>query len=392
MPYKVVASPDGTQHCVHKVNPDGSQGANMGCSDSADMAMSHMKALYANEPKAKFTPEEQIAYQEYLQAKAYIDTHEIKGVIETSDGDVIIPVSAVRFSDPANKDLHQEFFDAKTNYGNPAATEVLPVYLDHGYDKVFITRELIKLGYSEADALKTAEEISVGQAQQGVAIRDSVDAENIYYNVVVNRRNRYKNLLKRLAEEKLIAPSTGVKFRSAKSQDGYISDWHLGELTLTPTGAEPNIGVVTKMADETPTTTVAATPPPEEPKKEEPVVTQPTENPLLQKFAELFPQKADGTQSSPAEILVKLMEKIDSLDAKLTIAVEQATQANKMAGQTHEVMPMLMTKIAENMIPAVSEHMKLSEREKALGVTGTPQPKPNGAPKGLPNNAPGVTR
>lgn len=52
MPYKVY--PEGSKHCVHKLNPDGTKGPKVsgGCHDTKQEANDHMSALYASEPKS----------------------------------------------------------------------------------------------------------------------------------------------------------------------------------------------------------------------------------------------------------------------------------------------------------------------------------------------------
>lgn len=403
MPYKIVKS--GNENCVHKINPDGSMGQKMGCHVSEDSAKQQVSALYANEGKARFLPKEESLYREFLQVKSYIETHDITGITETPDGDVILPMKAIRFSDENDRDLHKEFFDSDTDFGHPAASEVIPVYMDHGYDKFIITDELVHMGFSESDAIAVAEEIGMGKSQAGLAIRSLTDAENIYYNVVVSRRHRYKNLIKKMAEDNLIAPSTGVKFRSEKMSNGRIAAWHPAELTLTPEGAEPKIGKVEKMADEN--KPIEGTPPPEDPKKETTPVETPAqeENPLMVKFNALFnaPSASGGETvlDKFVSVLTSLQEENKAIMAELqTMKAELGAQignVDKMVGQTHEVMPHLLEKIATQMVPTVAEAMKMSQQEidanKARPQTPTShRPSNPAAPGKIPTSAPGMAR
>lgn len=57
MPWKVF--PENGQHCVHKLNPDGSRGARVACHASRSEAMAQMAALYASEGMTKALASEQ---------------------------------------------------------------------------------------------------------------------------------------------------------------------------------------------------------------------------------------------------------------------------------------------------------------------------------------------
>lgn len=51
MPWKIV--PEGGQFCVHKLNADGSVGAQVACHDTEGKAKAQLAALYVNEPQAR---------------------------------------------------------------------------------------------------------------------------------------------------------------------------------------------------------------------------------------------------------------------------------------------------------------------------------------------------
>ena len=131
---------------------------------------------------------------------------------KNAGGDLVIPVVGVPFGGPSElggKDLHGEYFTAKTDIG--PLTEVLS-YFDHGLGKVFGT-DLI-----------------------GKAYRKTLDPLNGWvYDVVVDRRHRYFEALSKLAEENLLsASSSAYPHTTSREADGEITKWHVIEISLTP--------------------------------------------------------------------------------------------------------------------------------------------------------------
>lgn len=151
-----------------------------------------------------------------------------KSITETEDGDVIIPVIGVPFRGPVvgGKDLHGEYFDENTDIG---ALDVVHSYFDHRTSADYIPEEI--------NGVKIK---GFGEDLQGLAHRGEKTEEGWIYNIIIDRHNRYKHLLQKLAEKGVIGASSEVSYRKDDpNKPGRIDKWHVTALDLTPTMSNP---------------------------------------------------------------------------------------------------------------------------------------------------------
>lgn len=338
---------------------------------------------------AKFREDEEQLLKEFNEAMSFIDANPIQGVTETPEGDVIIPVKALRFSQGEHdKDLHGDRFDPAVYLGHPAANSIIPAFFDHGKDKLYIATELAASGYTVKDALGLADELAMGKQEVGVAVRSQIDHENLYYNIIVGRRHRYRNMLKRLAEEGHIAPSTSAMFRENDPSDkSLVKMWEMKEVTLTPTQAEPRLEVVQKSLEEesqmgkeeekgTPTPAAPATPPAPQPEgggEEKPV------NPLIDQIEKSFaPPAPEAVPPVDLGQMIQRFEAIEKSIADLTALVQtNLPQTLIAAQQIQEAMPILVEHVAKALAPGMAElvaaQKSKSQAERAI-ESGIRQP------------------
>lgn len=148
----------------------------------------------------------------------------VKSIEETPEGDVIIPVIGVPFGSKDKRDVHGDFFDKSTDVG---PLNEFYSYFDHGRDAEWLPTDIKAKGF--------------GKQLIGIAKKDKITDEGIIYNIIVDRRHKYKSLIKRLAEEGHLDASSAVRFReNDKSVPGRIQTWHVNTVDLTPTPASPD--------------------------------------------------------------------------------------------------------------------------------------------------------
>lgn len=187
----------------------------------------------------------------------------VKGVHVTEEGDVVIPVIGIPFRGPkgGNADLIGDVFDKNTDFG-PAEVDTVYSYFDHGMSVDYIADEYEEL-YGEAPDSQTLNRLksAFGREPIGYAKRIEETDEGILYNIVVSRRHKYKELLRRLAEEGMLdASSKAVERINDPQNPNRIKGWHIGAIDLTPSPMNPEAKALIKsimeaqqMGDETKT-------------------------------------------------------------------------------------------------------------------------------------------
>lgn len=157
-----------------------------------------------------------------------------KGVHEDTDGNLVIPVIGLPFGGPVKgADLEGDYFDEHTETGD---LEKVFSYFDHGED----SRWLQQYGLSEEEA----KSIGFGNSPIGRAVKTGKTADGILYNIIVDRRHRYKQLLRRLAEEGILdASSRALERENDPERPGRVKRWDLAAVDLTITPANPHANV-----------------------------------------------------------------------------------------------------------------------------------------------------
>lgn len=127
----------------------------------------------------------------------------------TSEGDLILEGYGVMFD---VRDLDDEYFTKETNF-YLENFERLPVLYGHNQKEI---RGVI-----------------------GKATVEKVDDVGILFNIIIDRANRYKELVKKLVEMGKLGLSSGTAEQFFSKEANMIKEWGLVELSLTETPAEP---------------------------------------------------------------------------------------------------------------------------------------------------------
>lgn len=258
------------------------------------------------------------------------------------EGDLWIYVYGVPFRGPEfleGKDLDGEYFDENTDIG---PLEKVLSYWDHAKG-------------TDVDPLYRKVREYFGKDLIGVAEKVAKDDEGWLYRIIVDRRKKYFELLKRLAEEKMLSASSTPHQRSVeKDADGHWKRWHVVEVTLTVQPNNPNARQLEKTISDllgddmskktTPETEqevpvaqsgTEETPAPEKDAPEAP------ETPLTEQLGKIFNGSEDAESSeeeiSLAKAIMNLTEKIAALEAKL----DKVDQVEKSVNEVKLAFPVL---------------------------------------------------
>lgn len=127
----------------------------------------------------------------------------------TNDGDLILEGYGVMFD---VQDLDGDYFTKETNF-YLENFEKLPVLYGHNQKEI---RGVI-----------------------GKAAIERVDDVGILFNIIIDRANKYKELVKKLVEMGKLGLSSGTAEQFFSKEQNMIKEWGLIELSLTETPAEP---------------------------------------------------------------------------------------------------------------------------------------------------------
>lgn len=257
-----------------------------------------------------------------------------KSVTDLPDGDLEIIVKGVPFGGPEylhGNDFHGERFSKATDVG--PLRQVLS-YFHHGKDPLF-----------GKDPLGLANRLSDEEAKNLGLDPD----EAVFYRVIVSKAAKYKNAIKALAENNWLgASSTPFQNTAEKDVSGHWNKWHVVEVALTYSPANPlAVTVLEKSLGDTMKTSKkdAAQEVPETPIEESAPDTQSEveDNPIVAAIEKAFEAPAEETEVSDttsqlADLEQRLTQRIDDAFAKLekslgNIEVALPLLAQKMAGK-----------------------------------------------------------
>lgn len=158
-----------------------------------------------------------------------------KGVRLNEEGDLVIPIYGQPFKGiiDGKKDLGGDFFHKGTVL--PDVSEYA-TFWDHGRDKNYMRAELKSLGFSddEIDGLNS-QDFGFGRRDIAKAVRSGMDENGIIYDIIVNRRFKYLQALKKAAENGLIDGSGEYKhFEYDKDVPGKVDYAAMVGMALTP--------------------------------------------------------------------------------------------------------------------------------------------------------------
>ena len=168
----------------------------------------------------------------------------VKQIVTRADGMEVATLEGplVVFTDPSRPDLHGDYFDKSTDFGllSDNGIAALPAYYQHGFDEHFGTK---RIGPAEVYFAKA----------DGTPVDSAADAFAVWASYQLELRTDYERHLLEMAEAGKMGQSSGavahlVKHVQVRTEDGHsawrITDWPLGEASLTPTPAEPTTSAV----------------------------------------------------------------------------------------------------------------------------------------------------
>jgi hypothetical protein len=143
-----------------------------------------------------------------------------------SEGRAAVEGYLVYFTGPEEKDLHDQFFDAETDYVIPPMKLVgSPVLYQHGLDDAMGVRDIGSLSDVKMDDV-------------GIWVQAQLDLHNEYQEAIF-----------KLAQKGVLSWSSGALPQSVEVEDnGHIKRWRIIEGSLTPTPAMPLRTVISAKA------------------------------------------------------------------------------------------------------------------------------------------------
>lgn len=143
--------------------------------------------------------------------------------VAADDGNPSFRLLSTRFGSAAKKDVHGEYFDDKTDFGDQFGVTVKFLMYDH------------HLNFLLNEEAEPSDLMIVGTAKF-----DGVDAEGRWYNVELDRSHKYHEMILKLQEAGLLGTSTQcyIGSKMVNPETGYISRWIESEVSLTPTPAD----------------------------------------------------------------------------------------------------------------------------------------------------------
>ena len=143
------------------------------------------------------------------------------------DGDLVVRAVGIPFTSPFkdNRDLTAEYFTPNTDLG--VLTQV-PLYFHHAE----LAEQYPQLAHFFRQPL-------------GRAIKAEVTDEGVIFDIIIEKHHKYVNMLRRLIEMGVLQVSSGAyPFTVVKGNDGEILSWHIAELSLTPSAANPDARII----------------------------------------------------------------------------------------------------------------------------------------------------
>lgn len=279
-----------------------------------------------------------------------------------AEGNLSIWVRGIPFGGPAEldgKDFEGEYFDKTTDLG--PLTRVLS-YFDHA-----------KLAESLPDG-HPAKSVAVDFSKTliGVADQELTDDEGVIWKIIVDKDHKYKNLLKRLADARMIKGSSTPFQRTVQinEKSGHIDRWHVIEMTACVTPCNPDavqvdfyksIGDELLMAEKTPVIT--------EDKNEEKTAS------VTEQIDQIFEETTVGDNAGDAEkatniptTLTEILSRLDSFSIQISGYATMEKTLEKMQTDLEDLqiaIPKLGQYIAKSLTGKVEEiaDKSLDERQ-----------------------------
>jgi hypothetical protein len=354
---------EGDQHCVYKENPDGTRGEKEGCSATKEMAIRHMRALYANAGDK--------SGEKYVLGNGWRE----KG------DELDIFVYGTPYFGPNylnGKDIQNEYFTPQTDFGPLSRTLS---YFDHGKA---INDPVLSQYPDFAEGLV------------GVADLVGSDDVGVIWKIIVDKAYKYKSLIKKLVENDLLNASSSPFQRSVKidKSTGKIERWHVVEVGLTFAGANPNAEVLLKsilleesdMAQDTNVQDATT-------EENVEVTTTPVENPVTEAVRAIAEGDAvtaeNQEEKSLADLIAELNSNVSEMRKELSTVSAKQGEAEKSIVDLNMAIPELAKMISKSLKTTVQSEVDKSTVERAVqnqvnrSVPTTTQ---------LPANAPGRER
>ena len=143
----------------------------------------------------------------YETSKSIPYQEEIKSI--SDDGDVYRGLGVVW----GGKDLVGDTFTKSTEVGSERPFKGMPLYFDHAQGEI-------------KDAI-------------GTVLDANSDDSGMWFDFQLNKRHKYASKIKELIKTGMLGLSTGAISHLVTRDSGELKCWVIGELSLTPTPAEP---------------------------------------------------------------------------------------------------------------------------------------------------------
>lgn len=148
------------------------------------------------------------------------------------DGSVMVEGYGVVFG---GRDLTGDTFTAETDFGLDRSPVGMPVFYNHTLHPIIKTR--------------------IGSVKEVAP-----DDVGLFFQLELDTSNEYLEEILKLAQEGRVGLSTGTASHLMRSENNVIKSWHLMEVSLTTTPAEPRtLGVSKKMDEQTKSVVVETT-------------------------------------------------------------------------------------------------------------------------------------
>lgn len=300
----------------------------------------------------------------------------VKSYHETEEGDIVVEGIGVPFIgfNERNEDLIGDVFTESTYFGENYKS--LPVYFDHKKSEDWINEAIAQL--SDNGILSNDFDISkaFGDRQIATAVFKSVTEEGLLYKIIIDRREKYKNLLGRLIKEGVLRMSSSASEREPEDSGAVLKRWILKSIDFTPSpmndmanfkSEEDKMTEKNKQKSEE-AVVVAKTNEATEEKTQSPEESSEFAKAIEQEFSGEEKEKMSEDQGSQtvAETIANLQSQVNDIQNSIVALTEVLNQVQTYTKETHEGLPVMAKSIASQLKVTARTEVNKSKTEVAV--------------------------